>query len=87
MRCMSSKENIITLLKELEQEIIALEEEIIRKTDNEVNDTIAEFTYTIKTEARKIDMDMADIQIKMNNFIDDYKHDTQLSILKLAHLT
>ena len=84
---MSSKENIITLLKELEQEILALEEEIIKKTDSEVNDTIAEFTYIIKNKARSIDMDMTDIQTKMDSFNVDYKQDPQIPALKLAHLT
>ena len=86
MKCMSSKETIILLLKELEQDIIALEEEIIKKTENEVNDTIAEFAYTIKKESRKMDMDMAVIQTKMNGIFSG-NQDSQIAAYKLAHLT
>ena len=84
---MSSKENIILLLKELEQEIIALEEEIVKKTENEANETIAEFTYIIKKETRKAETEMVIIQNKLAGHYDDHKPDVQLPSLKLAHLT
>lgn len=84
---MSSKENIILLLKELEQEINALEEEIIKNTENEVNETIADFTYTIKKQSRQINSDIAGIQIKMKSITGEYKQDTPISSYRLAHLT
>ncbi len=84
---MNSKENIITLLKELEQEILALEEEMNKQTDNEAKETIAEYTYAIKKESRKFEMDMAAIQYKANDHIGDYKKDTPFQGFSLVHLT
>ena len=85
--CMSSKESIILLLKELEQEINALEEEIVKKTETEVNETIADFTYTIKKQSRQINSDIIGIQTKMNDMISDYKEELPISAYRLVHLT
>lgn len=84
---MNSKENIITLLKELEQEILALEEEMIKKTETEVKDTIAEYTYTIKNGSRKMEMDMAAIHSKVNDKMGDYLKDVSFYKMSLVHIT
>lgn len=84
---MNSKENIITLLKELEQEILALEEEMNKQTDNEAKETIAEYTYAIKKGSRKMEMDMAAIQYKVNDHNGDYKKDVPFHGFSLVHLT
>ena len=84
---MSSKENIILLLKELEQEINALEDEIVKKTESEVNETIADFTYQIKKQSRQIDRDIIGMETKLSGLTSDYNQDRPLPSYRLVHLT
>lgn len=59
---MKTKESIISILKELEQDLAILEEQLSKKTNEEINETAKEFSYQINKEKRELETDMARIE-------------------------
>ena len=62
---MSSKEKLVSVLKELEEEIAALEEKMISKTEKKYEETLSEFHLFIKNRSRELEarMDVVDTKI------------------------
>lgn len=66
---MSSKEKLVSILKELEEEVAALEEEMIRKTQKEYEETLSEFHLFIKNRSREMEAKMDVMENKMNQHL------------------
>ena len=66
---MSSKEKLVSILKELEEEITALEEEMISKTQKEYEDTLSDFHLFIKNRSREMEASMDVVENKMNQHL------------------
>lgn len=69
MPVMSSKEKLVSILKELEEEVAALEEEMIRKTQKEYEETLSEFHLFIKNRSREMEAKMDVMENKMNQHL------------------
>ena len=66
---MSSKEKLVSILKELEEEITALEEEMISKTQKEYEDTLSDFHLFIKNRSREMEASIDVVENKMNQHL------------------
>ncbi len=81
---MSSKEKLVSILKELEEEITALEEKMIRKTQKEYDETLSEFHLFIKNRSREIEARMDVVENKMNQHLKYRSKDDEMEPLSPA---
>ncbi|WP_455661396.1 hypothetical protein [Pradoshia sp.] len=81
---MSSKEKLVSILKELEEEIAALEEKMIRKTQKEYDETLSEFHLFIKNRSREMEARMDVVENKMNQHLKYRSKDDEKEALSPA---
>lgn len=66
---MSSKEKLVSILKELEDEIAALEEKMVSKTQKEYDETLSNFHLFIKNRSREMEAKMDVVESKMDQHL------------------